>query len=101
MRCPICSGAMKEVKDTIEQDKVGFTAYKCAKCGEELMNMNQLKEVAKKYRDLRKAREIIFTKWGNSLAVRIPKEFADELDLKEGGHGVLKRSKEGLEIIGS
>lgn len=56
---------MRKVNDVI--DKTNFTSYKCSKCGEELMTMSQLKEVAKKYRD----------------------------------DALLKRSKEGLEIVGS
>jgi len=36
-------------------------------------------------------------KWGNSLAVRIPDEFADDLDLRDGSPVGLR--KEGSEII--
>lgn len=99
LKCPLCTGLMQRIEDQIEPDKVGFTAYKCTKCGEELVNMEQLKELAHKYRALRQAKEITFARWGNSLAVRIPQNFAEELAIKEGGHGLLKRSREGLEII--
>lgn len=63
------------------------------------MDMDQLKELSKKYGELRKAKEITFVKWGNSLAMKIPHEFAKELDIKEGDHALLKRSKGRLEII--
>jgi len=99
MKCPLCPGTMEEVEDTIKQDNVGFHAYKCSKCGEELMDMSQLKDLAKQYRELRKAKEITFAKWGNSLAVRIPNDLVRELNIKEGDHALLKRSKEGLEIV--
>lgn len=90
---------MKKIEDKIQEDKVDFTAYQCLKCGEELMDMNQLKALAEKYRELRKAKEVTFAKWGNSLAVRIPKEFSEELAIREGDHAFLKRSERGMEII--
>jgi hypothetical protein len=90
---------MEEIQETIEEDNVGFTAYQCAKCGESLLNMRQLGELAGKYRALRKAKKITFSKWGNSLAVRIPQDFAKDLDIKEGDHALLKKTESGLEIV--
>lgn len=87
------------IQSEIHQDKVPFQAYRCGKCGEELLDMKQLKELATKYRQLRRAKEITFTKWGNSLAIRIPQEFVKELHIKEGSHALLKRSESGLEIV--
>ncbi len=98
MKCPLCPGKMEKIEDSIEQDKITFNAYKCGQCGEELLDLKQLKELALKYRQLRKAKEITFVKWGNSLAMRIPQEFAQEMGIKEGSHALLKRSKEGLVI---
>ena len=99
MKCPICSGNMEKMKDTIKQDGVEFEAYRCIKCGEEIMNMKQLKVLADKYRELRKAKDIIFAKWGNSLAVRIPSEVAEEYQISAGKHGILIKEKEGIKII--
>ena len=101
MNCPICAGVMVKIEDSIKQDGVTFNAYRCSACGEELMDMQQLKEMATKYRVLRKAKEITFVKWGNSLAVRIPQTFAKELKVKEGDTAYLKKSKNGLEIVKS
>ena len=69
MKCPICLGTMEKIEDAMKQDGVTFYAHRCGKCGEELMDMNQLKELAK------------------------------EMKIKEGDHALLKRSKEGLEIV--
>lgn len=102
MQCPICNkGEMKKRKDIIEHDGIEFEAYQCPKCGEEIMNMKQLKVLADKYRKLRKAKDITFSKWGNSLAVRIPSEVAEEYKLTAGKHGLLTREKEGIKIIPS
>ena len=101
MNCPICSGPMNKVQDKIEEDLVDFEAYQCQKCGEELINSNQLKSLATKYRQLRKAKDILFTKWGNSLAIRIPKEIVGQLGIKEGSKGLIKKDKNSITIIPS
>ena len=48
-KCSDCGGKMEEKKSTVPE---GFSyAYcKCAKCGEEILNMKQLHAVADKYR---------------------------------------------------
>ena len=98
-RCPACRGEMKEIKDSIKEDNVDYEAYRCTSCGEELMNMKQLRSVAAKYRRLRRAKEIVFAKWGNSVAVRIPNEIIEELKIKVGNHGFIDKDKEGIKII--
>ena len=102
MRCPICQkGTMEKKKDIMEQDGIEFEAYSCPKCGEEIVTMKQLKVLANKYRKLRKAKEITFAKWGNSIAVRIPSDIADEYNISAGKHGTLTKDKEGIKIIPS
>ena len=98
MKCPECSGEMKKKNNIMEQDGLEFEAYLCPKCGEEIMNMKQLKVLADKYRSLRKAKEIVFAKWGNSLAVRIPRDVALEYKISEGKRALLVREKEGIKI---
>ena len=100
LECPICkTGKMIKQKDIMEQDGIEFENFKCNSCGEEIMNMKQLKALATKYRKLRKAKEITFSKWGNSLAVRIPSEIVDDFRLSAGKHGLLTKEKEGIMII--
>ena len=48
MKCPVCGGKMEKKKDVIKEDDIEFDAYKCIKCGEELMNMRQLHTLANK-----------------------------------------------------
>lgn len=90
---------MKLIADVTPKEKVAFEAYKCENCGEELVNMQQLKSLAQKYRELRKAKEVNFAKWGNSLAVRIPREIAGELGIKAGTPALITREKEAIKII--
>jgi|GEM_PF-871586 ssDNA-binding Zn-finger/Zn-ribbon topoisomerase 1 len=98
--CPVCQkGKMEKKKDIMEQDGIEFESYKCLECGEGIMNMKQLRLLASKYRKLRQAKDIIFAKWGNSIAVRIPSDIADEYNISVGKHGTLTKDKEGIKII--
>ncbi len=100
MKCPTCAkGIMQKIEDKIEQDHVPYEAYKCVSCGEEIMTMQQLKGLAAKYRKLRNAKEITFAKWGNSLAVRIPSDIAQEYNIASGSQGLMTKEKEGIKII--
>ncbi len=100
MKCPLCQkGKMKMEKDFMEQDGIEFETYKCSECGEGIMNMKQLKALAGEYRKLRRAKDITFAKWGNSIAVRIPSEIADEYNIFAGKRGTLTKDKEGIKII--
>jgi len=101
MKCPNCQNKMQKVTDFIEEDGIEFQAMRCNKCEEEIMTMPQLRSLSKKYRKLRKAKEISFAKWGNSLALRIPKDIVDEYDLSAGKHAILTKDKEGIKIIPS
>ena len=100
MKCPTCQkGIMEKKKDVMEQDGIEFDAYKCSECGEEIMTMKQLKVLAGKYRKLRNAKDIVFSKWGNSIAMRIPSDYAEEYNISPGKHGTLTKDKEGFRII--
>lgn len=99
MKCPVCKGKMIKIEDRIIQDGIDFEAYKCSKCGEELLGMEQLKQLAEKYRELRKSKEVVFSKWGNSLAVRIPAEYAEDLHIKSGKKGIMTKADNTLKIM--
>ena len=100
MKCPICKkGEMKKKKDCFKEDAVDYEYLQCTNCKEEILTMDQLKVLAKKYRKLRKAKEITFAKWGNSIAVRIPSSIAEEFKIKAGKHGLMTKDKEGIKII--
>lgn len=99
MKCPICNKKkMKKIKDTIKQDGVEFEAFKCKSCGEEIMDMKQLKVLAGEYRKLRQSKEVTFSKWGNSIAVRIPSEIVEEYHITSGKQGILTKDKKSIKI---
>ena len=100
MRCPLCSkGKMEKIKDVIKEDGIIFEAFRCRSCGEELMNMKQLKGLANQYRKLRRGKDIIFSQWGNSIAVRIPKDVVMQYRITSGKRGTLTKDKDGIKII--
>ncbi|MBI5391663.1 hypothetical protein HZB00_01540 [Candidatus Woesearchaeota archaeon] len=100
MKCPHCKqGILEKYTGVMEEDGISYEALRCSQCGEEIMTMPQLKELAKKYRKLRKAKEVTFAQWGNSLAVRIPNDVVQEYKLASGKRAVLTKDKQGIRII--
>lgn len=90
---------MEKVKDIMKQDNIDFEAFKCLSCGEEILDMKQLKILAGKYRKLRKIKEVTFAKWGNSIAIRIPSNIVEEYKITSGKHAIMTTDKEGIKIM--
>ena len=99
MKCPICKkGNMEKVIGSIREDNIEFETFKCNNCGEELMDTKQLKVLSNKYRELRKAKEVNFAKWGNSIAIRIPNELIKEYRIKPGRQAIIIGEKGTIKI---
>ena len=47
-KCSECNGEMQELKSKTPEG-IGYYYYKCKKCGEEIVDMKQLHNVAEKY----------------------------------------------------
>lgn len=86
---------MVELEDKTPEG-FSYTYHKCNSCGEEILNMNQLHQVANKYRAMKKYR-VKLTKWGLSYGIRIPKELMNEYDF--GDEVSLVAEKKGLLIV--
>ena len=80
-RCFDCNAIMKESKG-IDPNGFEYNYYRCKKCGDEVLDMKQLHEVAEKYRKMKKYNTKI-SKWGLSLGIRIPKEVAKRYKLRD------------------
>ncbi len=72
--------------------------YKCMKCGNEVVDMKQLHEVAEKYRKI-KTYYAQVSKWGLSLGFRLPKEIVEKYKLKPDSKVKLIPEKEGIRVI--
>jgi len=63
-------------------DGISYKYFKCSKCGEEIVAMGQLHQVADKYREMKRFR-VKLNKWGLSLGLRIPKELVERYKLHD------------------
>ncbi len=97
--CPECKTQMLELKAKTPEN-VEYSYYKCDKCGEEIVNMNQLHQVAEKYRNLKKY-NVKLTYWGKSLGMRLPKEIVKQYKLTDQKEIALIPEKKGIRIIPS
>ena len=81
-----------------------FSAEICAKCNESFTDektTRAIEEEAKKKGVWGLGKKTKITKTGNSLAVRIPKEIADFLKLKEGNDAYIHPEKDKIIIESS
>jgi len=98
-KCTECGGNLKQLKAKTPEG-VDYRYFKCGKCGEEILNMNQLHEVAEQYRTMKKY-NVKLSKWGLSLGFRIPKDLVQKYNLKDAKEVSIIPEKSGLKIITS
>jgi len=95
--CSECKGKMNEMTSATPEG-IAYKYYKCGKCGEEIVDMKQLHNVAEKYRIMKKYR-VKLSKWGLSLGIRIPKELVDKYKLSNDDEVSIIPEKDGILII--
>lgn len=96
-KCSECNGKMKELVAKTPEG-VSYHYFKCNKCGEEIVDMKQLHNVAQKYREMKKYHAKL-SKWGMSLGLRIPKELAKRYHLKDNEEVTIIPENKGIKII--
>lgn len=96
-KCSDCNGKMEE-KEATTPEGFRYHYYKCIECGEEIIDLKQLHEVADKYRAL-KLYHAKITQWGQSLGIRIPKQLATKYHFKPNKEVSIIPEKEGIKII--
>ncbi len=96
-KCSECNVVMQELTAKTPES-IQYSYYKCKKCGEEIVDMNQLHQVADKYRTLKKY-QVKLSKWGLSLGLRIPKELVERYHLKNEEEVAIIPEKKGIKII--
>ena len=75
-KCTECGKGMKKLSAKTV-DNISYDYYKCTSCGDSILNMDQLGELAEKYRIMKKYRAKL-SRWGKSLGLRIPKDLEKE-----------------------
>ena len=88
---------MREKKGEYDEG-VSYSYWHCPKCGEELIDMRQLHDVAEKYRNL-KQYTVTVSKWGDSDAIRIPKELSKQYRFNTKKTVRLIPEKTGIKIV--
>lgn len=96
-KCSECGKQMDEKKG-VTPDGIQYTYFKCSKCGEEILDMKQLHEVAEQYRIMNQY-HVKVTRWGQSLGLRIPKELAKKYQFKANDEVALIPEKNNIKIV--
>lgn len=95
--CSECKVKMEE-KSSKTPENIEYKYYKCTKCGEEIVDMAQLHNIADKYRTI-KNYHVKLSKWGLSLGIRIPKEIIEKYNLKDSEEITLIPEEKGIKLI--
>ena len=96
-KCSECNGKMKELVAKTSEG-IEYKYFKCEKCGEEILNMAQLHNVAEKYRELKRYHAKM-SKWGKSLGIRIPKELVKKYKFENEKEVTILPEEDGIKII--
>lgn len=96
-KCTECKGKMKEFRARTPEG-VDYAYFRCERCGEEIVDMKQLHDVAQKYREMKKFNAKI-SRWGMSLGLRIPKELVKKYNLKDREDVTIIPEQDGIKII--
>ena len=95
--CSECQGKMVE-KGGKTSEGIKYKYYRCQGCGEEIVDMKQLHNVAEKYRLMKRYR-VKLNRWGLSLGVRIPKDLAIKYKLSDDDEVSIIPEEKGILIV--
>lgn len=96
-KCSECGGKMEELK-TKTPEGIAYNYFKCSACEEEILNMDQLHNIANQYR-IMKNYHVKLSKWGLSLGIRIPKEIVSKYKFKDNKEVVIIPEEEGIKVV--
>ena len=99
MKCHKCNIELLERADVSGKDLLEYKYWHCPKCKDEFLDMGQLHEVAEKERALRRAEKAKFSKWGDSVALRIPKALAKAFHIAPGKTALLIKEKNAIKLV--
>lgn len=95
-KCSRCGKKMQK-KTSKTADGVSYEFYRCT-CGEEILDMKQLHDVAERYRKIKRFNARL-SKWGNSLGLRIPKAIQERHDLDADSDVFIIDEKDGFKVV--
>ena len=97
IRCYECRGKAEVIQGDLHG--IRYDLYRCTKCGEEFLDMKQLKALGEKHKKVADAYHAKVSRWGNSIAARIPSDLVREFGLKPGRRIHFLKEKDGIKII--
>lgn len=97
--CSECGEGMVE-NNAKTPEGILYKYFKCSKCGEEIVNMKQLHNVAEKYREMKRY-HVKLSKWGLSIGLRIPKELTKKYNLKDNKEVTIIPEDKSIRVIPS
>ena len=95
--CSSCKGQIEALNGKTPEG-VSYEYYRCQKCGQEILDMQQLHKVAANYRTIRNYHTKI-SQWGMSLGIRIPKELVEKYGLKKEKELTLVAEEDGIRLV--
>ncbi len=95
--CAECKGKMVERKKKMPEG-IEYSYHHCTTCGDEILDMDQLHNVAEQYRMLKRY-QVTLSQWGMSVGLRIPKDLADHYNFTPKSRVVLIPEKKGILIL--
>lgn len=94
-KCFDCGKEMKPFEGT-DEEGVAYSAWKCEKCGQEILDIKQAKKYAK---ELQNAKQDTFSSWGKAIALRVPAGVARRLGIKPHQKARLIQEKNSFKVI--
>ena len=104
MECPNCNGKLKKtmIQETMHGENLGeYQAMQCETCKETYTDEETTKKIEEKAKEKGVwglGRKSKIAKTGNSLAIRIPRQIAERLQLKEGSEIYISPEKDKIII---
>jgi len=94
-KCIECGGFSEE-KIGYTPDGLSYKYWKCKKCGDGVLTMDQLHGIAEKEKELLAVK---ISKWGTAIALRIPKRIAETYKLIPGNKATIIPEKTGFKVV--
>ncbi|MBW3022782.1 AbrB/MazE/SpoVT family DNA-binding domain-containing protein [Candidatus Woesearchaeota archaeon] len=92
-----CGGKRIKLKGKTPEG-IEYEYFRCAKCGEEILGINEIHEISQKYKKIKQYSAKI-TKWGLSLGLRIPAELVKKYNLKNKEELIIIPEEGGFRVV--
>lgn len=101
MRCTKCrKGTFLQKQSSSKKGRPKSTSLECNKCGHQLVSLDQVEQLAQqKTRELQNQATVKISKMSHSIGIRIPKHIADRAGFKIGQMALIKKAKQGINVV--